>query len=65
MEASRDMTQTYFHIDMDAFFANVEIRDNPKLKGKQKTEANDFFTPLSLSLSVCVCVCVSVCVPLY
>ena len=22
------------HIDMDAFFAAVEIRDNPKLRGK-------------------------------
>lgn len=28
------MERRIIHIDMDAFFAQVEIRDNPKLKGK-------------------------------
>ena len=29
-----DLSRKIIHIDMDAFFAAVEIRDNPKLKGK-------------------------------
>ncbi|KAI0075742.1 DNA/RNA polymerase [Panus rudis PR-1116 ss-1] len=33
MEASRDLSQIIVHVDMDAFFANVEILDNPSLKG--------------------------------
>lgn len=29
-----DTSRKIIHIDMDAFFAAVEIRDNPRLKGK-------------------------------
>ena len=28
-----DTSRKIIHIDMDAFFASVEERDNPKLKG--------------------------------
>ncbi len=33
-DADRDMARVIFHIDMDAFFASVEQRDRPSLKGK-------------------------------
>lgn len=33
-EKSREMSRTIVHIDMDAFYANVEIRDNPSLGDK-------------------------------
>ena len=31
LERERDLTRTWFHIDMDMYYAAVEIRDNPKL----------------------------------
>ena len=31
LERERDLTRTWIHIDMDMFYAAVEIRDNPKL----------------------------------
>ncbi|CAL1706501.1 unnamed protein product [Somion occarium] len=33
MEAQRDLSQIIVHVDMDAFYANVELLDNPRLKG--------------------------------
>jgi hypothetical protein len=34
LEASRDLTRTYLCVDMDAFYAAVEERDNPSLRSK-------------------------------
>ncbi|XP_006873368.1 PREDICTED: DNA polymerase kappa [Chrysochloris asiatica] len=34
LEQSRDLNNTIVHIDMDAFYAAVEMRDNPELKKK-------------------------------
>ena len=34
MEAKRDLTQSIVHVDMDAFYANVEMLYNPDLAGK-------------------------------
>ncbi|XP_061875435.1 DNA polymerase kappa isoform X3 [Colius striatus] len=34
LEQSRNLSSTIVHIDMDAFYAAVEMRDNPELKGK-------------------------------
>ena len=29
-----DVTRTWCHVDMDMFYAAIEIRDNPELEGK-------------------------------
>ncbi|KAL5524065.1 hypothetical protein ACEPAG_8238 [Sanghuangporus baumii] len=34
LEAERDLSQIIVHVDMDAFFANVELLHNPDLKDK-------------------------------
>jgi hypothetical protein len=32
LEAHRDLTRVWLHVDMDAFYASVEERDDPTLK---------------------------------
>ena len=34
IERERDVTQYIVHVDMDAFYANVELLENPSLAGK-------------------------------
>ncbi|PCH43374.1 IMS-domain-containing protein [Wolfiporia cocos MD-104 SS10] len=34
LEAQRDLSQAIVHVDMDAFYASVELLDNPALQGK-------------------------------
>ncbi|KAG6813377.1 hypothetical protein H0H92_011643 [Tricholoma furcatifolium] len=34
LESQRDLSQVIVHVDMDAFYANVELLDNPGLVGK-------------------------------
>ena len=34
MESQRDLSRTIVHVDMDAFFAAVEMRENPALRDK-------------------------------
>ena len=33
-ERDRDLSRTWFHIDMDMYYAAVEIRDDPTLENK-------------------------------
>ncbi len=40
-ESKRDFTRSIVHIDMDAFYANVEIRDDPSLADKPMAVGSD------------------------
>ena len=34
LERDRDLDRTWFHMDMDMYYAAVEIRDDPRLENK-------------------------------
>ena len=51
MEAQRDLTQVVVHVDMDAFYASVELLDNPELKGSPFAVFSYYFL-LSLDLNL-------------
>ena len=34
LERDRDLTRTWFHVDMDMYYAAVEMRDDPRLADK-------------------------------
>lgn len=34
LEATRDLSRIWIHVDMDAFYAAVETLDNPSLRGR-------------------------------
>lgn len=40
LEASRDLSRTWIHVDMDAFYAAVETLENPSLAGKPMAVGN-------------------------
>ncbi|RDX99021.1 DNA polymerase kappa [Mucuna pruriens] len=40
LEASRDLSRIWLHVDMDAFYAAVETLSNPTLKGKPMAVGN-------------------------
>lgn len=47
LEKNRDLTRVIVHVDMDAFYAAVEIRDCPELKDKPMAVG-------SMSMLVCL-----------
>lgn len=52
LEVSRDLTRDIVHIDMDAFYAAVEMRDNPSLRGvPMAVGSNSMLVILNLKLS--------------
>lgn len=52
VEASRDLSQTIVHVDVDAFYAAVECQRDPTLKGKAFGVGQGVLTTASVSYKV-------------
>lgn len=50
VEAERDLSQTIVHVDVDAFYAAVECKRDPSLKGKAFGVGQGVLTTASVSL---------------
>ena len=48
LELTRDLSSSIVHIDMDMFYAAVEMRDNPSLKTKPMAVGGN-------DMLVCIC----------
>lgn len=49
VEAERDLSQTIVHVDVDAFYAAVECKRDPSLKGKAFGVGQGVLTTASVS----------------
>jgi DNA polymerase kappa len=49
VEADRDLSQTIVHVDVDAFYAAVECKRDPSLKGKAFGVGQGVLTTASVS----------------
>lgn len=53
VEASRDLSQTIVHVDVDAFYAAVECQRDPSLMGKAFGVGQGVLTTASVSFYAC------------
>lgn len=54
LEATRDLTHIIVHIDMDAFYASVEMRDDPRLRDVPMAVGGTAMLVSLCSISVCI-----------
>ena len=54
LETSRDLTRDIVHVDMDAFYAAVEMRDDPALKDVHMAVGSTSMLVCAVHSSVCL-----------